>query len=1037
MIQDKAIIRFPTEGMLCSQEEPIHIPGFIKSHGMLLVLEEPDLLIVQISNNTQRFLRISPENLLNKPLAKVIGARQTRVVKNTLANDFSRINPLKISIKQLGKNYWFDGIAHRHNGVLIFELIPTCWKTPATFFNFHHLVKGAIEQMQQARTTAELCERAVQEFQKLTDFERVMVYKFDAVGAGEVIAEAKRKELKESYLGLHYPATDIPNEARRLFFLNKVRLIPDINDQPVAIVPTHHPKTGKPLDLSLAILRAVSPFHIEYLQNMGVAASLVIALIKQEELWGLIACHHSAPQSVSYELQTACEFLGQVMSLELVCQEKNDDLNDKARLNSIQSHLLEAIANAPSIQEGFRQSSTDLLELLGAQGCAICFNDDITLIGQTPSQKGIWGLVQWLAHEQTDPIFVTDCLSAHYPGAESFKSLASGLLGLTLSKLQKNYLLWFRPEIVQTVCWAGNPSDTYRVDETGVMQLCPRQSFELWQETVQRQSLPWKSVEIEVAQDFRTALLGCILQVRTWELLRTNQQLQQEIRERKQAVKKMREQAALIDISTDAIFVQDLDCHILFWSKGAEEMYGWTHDEIMGKDFCHLAMGPRSAQLDLPRNTVLETGEWQGELSQLTKSGEAITVDSRWILMQDETGQPKSILTVETDITRQKQLEAQFLRSQRLESLGILASGIAHDMNNILTPMLAAAQILPSKLPHPDPVSQTLLKVFADNSRRGADLMKQILTFGRGVTGQRVPVQLKSLIKDFEQIIRSTFPKSIEIVIDFPTHDLWTISADVTQLHQVLMNLCVNARDAMTEGGILQLHLENCFVDHSLAQKHLDARVAPYVLVEVSDIGTGITPDVLEQMFDPFFTTKAAGKGTGLGLSTVLGIVKSHGGFLDVHSQVGAGSQFKVFLPAIETTAAPLATQIKLPQGQQELILIVDDEAAIRQVTQMILEDYNYRVLTAESGMEAIACYRTRTADIQAVIMDLMMPEMDGLSTIRILRDLNPQVKILVTSGLGTNYQQPLATLGIQTILEKPYTTPDLLQRIHELLASG
>jgi two-component system, cell cycle sensor histidine kinase and response regulator CckA len=1034
MIQDKAIACPKTEGVLCFQEDPIHIPGFIKSHGMLFALEEPDLTIVQLSHNTQRFLKISPETLLNQPLAKVLGTRQVKVLKNGLDHNFKNINPLKIAIKHLGKNCWFDGIAHRHNGVLILELIPALSKTPATFFNFHHLVKGAIEQMQQAKSTAELCDRTVQEFQKLTGFERVMVYKFDEDGAGAVIAEAKREDLQESYLGLHYPATDIPDEARRLFFLNKVRVIPDVNDQPVAIVPTHHPTTGKPLDLSLTMLRAVSPFHIEYLQNMGVAASLVIALINQEDLWGLIACHHYTPKSVSYELQTACEFLGQVMSLELVCQERNDDVMDKARLSSVQSNLLEAITNAPSVQEGLCESRTNLLELVHAKGCAICFNEEITLLGETPSLKQVGGLVQWLAHNQKEPIFVTNCLSEHYPSATHFKAVASGLLGITVSKLQKNYLLWFRPEVMQTVCWAGNPADTYQVDETGGMQLCPRQSFKLWQDTVQCQSLPWKSFVIEAAEDFRNALLGCILQSRTWELLQTNRKLQQEIRERKQAIETIREQAALIDISTDAIFVQDLDCQILFWSKGAEEMYGWTRKEITGKDFCQLATGPQSAQLDLPRNTVLATGEWQGELSQLTKSGEAITVDSRWILMRDETGQPKSILTVETNITQQKQLEAQFLRSQRLESLGILASGIAHDMNNILTPMLAAAQLLPTKLPHLDPTSQFLLKVFADNSKRGADLMKQILTFGRGVTGQRVPVQIKALIKDFEQIIRSTFPKSIDIVIDLPPDDLWGISADVTQLHQVLMNLCVNARDAMPEGGVLRFHLENFWVDPSFAQMHLDARVAPYVLVEVSDTGTGIAAHVQEQMFDPFFTTKAAGKGTGLGLSTVLGIIKSHGGFLKVHSQVGKGSQFKIFLPAIQTTTAPLAPEVELPRGQQELILIVDDEASIRQVTQTILETYHYRVLTVKNGMEAIACYRSRAADIQAVMMDLMMPEMDGLSTIRALRELNPQVKILATSGLGINYQQPLAELGIQTILEKPYTTTVLLQRMHQLL---
>jgi two-component system, chemotaxis family, sensor kinase Cph1 len=524
MIQTPAIASSAVNAILSPEEEIIRIPGFIKPYGVLIALEEPQLEIVQISSNTQELLGIPLKQLLNQPLAKLLGAPQTSELKKSLGSDFSRINPLRISIKQSGKTLFFDGIIHRYDGIAMLELLPTKSEAPSTFFNFYHLVKTATDRIQEATTTAELSKIAVQEFRNLTEFDRVMVYKFDAEGAGTVVAEAKCESVKDSYLGLCYPATDIPEEARQLFFLNKVRVIPDVNDQPVAIVPAYHPKTDRPLDLSLSTLRGVSPSHIEYLQNMGVVGSLVIALTKRKALWGLISCHHYSPKPVRYELQTACEFLGQVMSLELVSQEENDDLDYKVKLNTAQSRLLESIAIAHTLRDGLMQSCSQLLDLVGAQGCAICINGDITVRGETPSQEDLQGLVQWLESEAKDNLFSTDCLCNSYPAAEQFKDVASGLLVLTLSKVQKNYLLWFRPEIIQTVSWAGNPDDSYQVDETGVRKLCPRQSFELWKETVQFKSQPWLTVELEAAREFRSALVGLILR-QADELAKMNAEL--------------------------------------------------------------------------------------------------------------------------------------------------------------------------------------------------------------------------------------------------------------------------------------------------------------------------------------------------------------------------------------------------------------------------------------------------------------------------------------------------------------------------------
>lgn len=366
------------------------------------------------------------------------------------------------------------------------------------------------------------------------------------------------------------------------------------------------------------------------------------------------------------------------------------------------------------------------------------------------------------------------------------------------------------------------------------------------------------------------------------------------------ANERLKQQAALLDIATDAIFVTTLDDRILFWNKGAERLYGWSMTDALGQNAIELL---HTAQESIPtspeiQQTLVQTGEWQSELWQVTQASKPVLVQSRWTVVYDAIGQPHSILIVNTDITEKKQLEAQFLRAQRLESLGTLAGGIAHDLNNILTPILAIAKLLPLKLPDLDERNRQMLQTLEASAHCGADLVKQILLFVRGGEGKRQILQISDLLPELETMIRQTFPKSIEIQTQIAP-DLRLISADATQLHQVLMNLCVNARDAMPQGGTLTLAVNNLYIEESQARLHLDAHVGHYITIAVTDTGTGIPPEIIHHIFDPFFTTKDIGKGTGLGLSAVLGIVKSQGGFVDVQSQIGHGSQFIVYLSTI------------------------------------------------------------------------------------------------------------------------------------------
>jgi PAS domain S-box-containing protein len=509
---------------------------------------------------------------------------------------------------------------------------------------------------------------------------------------------------------------------------------------------------------------------------------------------------------------------------------------------------------------------------------------------------------------------------------------------------------------------------------------------------------------------------------------------------RLQAEAKIREQAALLDITTDAIFVRDLEHRLLFWNKGAERLYEWQSEAVLGKNTLELLYraGETLPQFAAIETILLQQGQWQGELQHVTANGKTIIVESRWTLVRDSVGNPTSILTVSTDITEKKQLESQLMRVQRLESLGTLASGIAHDFNNILTPILAAVQLLPMKITKLDEQTRGLLQLIEDSTKRGAGLVKQILSFARGAEGKRVPLQVEHIVAEVTQVALQTFPKNISLNCDKSSVNLWTVAADANQLHQVLLNLCVNARDAMPNGGTLSLCLENQVIDSTYARMNLaGSGIGSYVMITVADTGTGIKPELIERIFDPFFTTKEPGKGTGLGLSTVLGIVKNHNGFIKVYSEVGKGTQFRVYLPATFEPVKPQVTELELLSGQQELILIVDDEPLIQQVIQTTLEAYNYRTLLASDGFEAVSVYVEYSDRIGAVLMDIMMPSMDGLTAIRTLQELNPQVRIIATSGLATNsHQAEEVGASVKAFLPKPYTAKELLDSLQKVLSN-
>jgi PAS domain S-box-containing protein len=513
--------------------------------------------------------------------------------------------------------------------------------------------------------------------------------------------------------------------------------------------------------------------------------------------------------------------------------------------------------------------------------------------------------------------------------------------------------------------------------------------------------------------------------------------VKEDITDRRNAEELIREQASLLDIANDAIIVCDLDNFVIFWNKGAERMYGWTREEAVGSNTTTLLYQPaKAAKNNDVLSATLTTDQWTGEIRQRTKADREVTVQSRWNLVRDKHGVPKSILIVNTDVTEKKVLEAQFLRAQRMESLGTLAGGIAHDLNNVLAPILMSIQILKGRTA--DEKMLRILNTLETSAMRGGEMVKQILVFARGMGGEQTVIDPRHLVLDVQSILKETIGKKIQVQANVEEH-LWKFVGDVTQLHQVLMNLCINARDAMPNGGQLTIAGENTHVDENFARMLPDVTAGSYVMLTVTDTGVGMPRDVIEKIFDPFFTTKEIGKGTGLGLSTVHAIVKSHGGFINVFSEVNKGTTFKVYFPALAPQDEMQKPDQSRPMvmGKGELILVVDDEVAIREITKSTLTSFNYNVLTAADGTEALAIFAQNADKINLVLTDMMMPFMDGPTTVRAIRKISPSIRIITTTGLTENIDKTmLADEPIQGFLPKPYTAIRLLEAIQKALYS-
>ena len=484
----------------------------------------------------------------------------------------------------------------------------------------------------------------------------------------------------------------------------------------------------------------------------------------------------------------------------------------------------------------------------------------------------------------------------------------------------------------------------------------------------------------------------------------------------------------------------DREGAITFANCAATRLLKWQEPELIGRHaHATIHSGTIDGQPDLPFDSPIDATFRDGNVRRvqgdafLRKDGTEFPVDYSITPVENERGIITGALVVFRDVTKERKLEAQFLRAQRIESIGALASGIAHDLNNILGPIMMAVDLF--KMRMHDQNDLNLLGTLESNTRRGAEIVRQVLSFARGFEGQRVIIRPLHLLCEIQKIASETFPKSI-IVSTEANDDVGTLVGDPTLLHQVLLNLCVNARDAMPAGGRLRLSSSHAVIDEQFAAMHPHAKPGSYIVIEVADTGVGMRPEVVAKIFDPFFTTKEIGKGTGIGLSAALAIVKSHGGFVIVESAPDCGTVFRVYLPPDAEGPEPaVAGPADLPRGNGELILLIDDEPAVCSITGRTLEAFGYHVLTAGDGADAVAIYAQRHEEIAVVVTDMMMPVMDGATTVRVLMRINPLVKIIAASGLAAKgLDAEAAAQGVKHFVHKPYTAETMLKTMREVL---
>ncbi len=1015
-------------------EEPIHVPGSIQPHGLLFALREPELTIIQVSANTESILGIKPEALLGRQIGAVLEPQQINYLQQCLVmQDLQAIEPQKFSLKVDGEERRFDSLVYRSGGAVVLELEPA--SEGVNFSSIYHLIQTSVGRFQSATDLGNVCNMAVAEIRRLTHFDRVMVYQFDQEWNGAVIAEVKAEEIG-TFLDLNFPATDIPARARALFLLNGFRFIEDVDYVAVDLLPTLNPLNGEPLDLSLSALRSVSPIHLEYMRNMGMRASMTLTLTRKGRLWGLIACHHRSPRRVPHEMRVACHLISRLLSFELSAKEDLKEYQYLANLKSSQIRMLELISTEQNLIDSLCESEPNLLGSIDSGGVAVFLNGESTLLGETPPASEIEHLVDWLYQTAKDDLVVTDSLPKLFPRAEAFKDKASGVLAVMISGAQRNCLIWFRPEVLQTINWGGDPNHTVEIDAES-LRLHPRKSFELWKQIVKLKSLPWSQFEIDAALELKSAITSVILlradvvAKQTQEALKLSEERFKSFMDHSPAVAYIKDEAGRI-VYVNRLFEEHFQGHLADW-QGKDDFEIWPE-----------AVARKIRNNDL---TVLNEGT-SHEVVEVLPSPNG--VERYWLtlkfLIRDHSGQ-RFLAGTAIDITERKMVEIQLQQAKELaESANRTKSEFLTNMSHeIRTPMNGVIGTTDLLLETPlSPEQLQYAKILRSSGSALLNVINDILDFSKVEAGK---LELEAISFDLQQVAEEVIAlfaeraeqKQLELGCFVDPGIPRLLKGDPGRLKQVLINLISNAIK-FTSGGSVNLLLTIDRGDETICDLTVPLRI------EVTDTGIGIDEQVQVRLFQPFTqadssTTRRYG-GTGLGLAICRQLIEMMNGQIGVESTADLGSNFwfTVRLPLSErrTAAYPPADRPpNLLAGLRVLLIEANPFAHSALCSQMLA--WNLRYDRTSDPTQALALLIAAAEQKTPYDIAILGAHVSGRSAFETADQIRAEPQIAATRLLlltSFHHQIDRAASqhsGIAAILTRPICPSQLYESLHSM----
>jgi light-regulated signal transduction histidine kinase (bacteriophytochrome) len=911
--------------------EPIHVPGAIQPHGMLLALREPELSITQVSANSAAFTGAEPAELLGRPLRALLDAPSVQLVAAALGCGCPQDrNPLPLAIGPRS----FDGILHRHRGATILEIEPVrAVEGEAAAPS----AKAVMAHMTAAGSQRELFDVVVRDVRNITGYDRVLLYRFDADEHGEVVAEDRRGDL-DPYLGLHYPASDIPRQARELYRASCLRIIPDCTYEPVPIVPRERPDTGELLDLTFSALRSVSPVHLEYMRNIGFRASMSISIVYEGALWGLISCSHGTPRHMPYAIRATCELLAHLLAAQIAAKVRREELEVIGRRRGTLAQIAEFVRIAGGAQAGLLRRSPHLLDLVDAGGAAVYAAGTCATIGQTPRDDQIRLLVGWLRGTAQDELFATNALPRVCSFAESFKDVASGLLAFALPKPDPEFVLWFRPEVIQTVHWGGDPSRPAEPGEIGGA-LHPRRSFALWRETVRGTSVPFSPADVETAGALRRLVveMDLALQVERERaarvaaeaaqlrllLLRDASSLLGSTPDYEAMLGRIAQLATdrfadicVIDLLDEAGVLRRVHVHHANPLKLgiAEALYrhtpyragdsplfsegravlrarvdpAWLRERMACDDALVDLLWARLRVRSLVAAPLVHRGRALGEIFFLAAESGRI-YDEADLAVADELAR-RAAIAIENAAMFQRMQRAIAEAREASRARDELIAVVSHDLANPLSAVIASARCLARGVEGVGAEGAPARKV-SEHILRSARRMEMLLRDLRDlerIRDQRLTVEPRAedvggMVDEAMEVIRPLAEQKRIALRRAEIDPGIRVSADRDRILQVLSNLLGNAIKFTPSGGAVDVDLRP---------------QSPEVVFAIRDTGPGIAADKLPHIFERGWHSPASeGGGTGLGLYIAKSIVEAHGGKISVESRPGAGSTFSFTLP--------------------------------------------------------------------------------------------------------------------------------------------